>query len=259
MCNKSSRGYTIGLVRIKDDPRHDNLLGSGTLVSLGGSCAILTAHHVVAELSKATKFGLCISDNAHRMIWEKQHSQIIDVGQPCHSQRNAGPDIALIKLLGAKLGTLKARKSFYDLSHMVKQDVDYGAGLFVGGFVGEMTREGGPEGCFQGTKAFCMLTGGVGAVEKYWERNDFDFCSFATKLDCDDNPRYYSGLSGGGLWKVIATKIDANTYRVKDTILCGVAYWQTLINSNESKIICHGHRSIYGPVRKALSKSTKRE
>jgi len=252
--------YTVGLVRVKDDPTADNLLGSGRLVRFNNEHAILTAQHVVADLRHSSKFALGISEYAHRLVWQKEHTEIIEIGRLNVEHPEQGPDLAVIKLLGHKLGTIKAKKSFYDLRQMVNgsriKPVDYGSGLFLSGSVGEWTREGGPKGGFCGVKSFCGLTGAVGAADKYWQRDNFDFCQLTVKQNCDDNPTNYQGLSGGGLWKALVKNVVGPTCEVQDVILCGVPYWQTDMNNNQRRIICHAYKSIYGPVCHALESNT---
>ncbi len=249
--------YTVGIVRIEQDHRYDNLLGSGTLVSLDSNYAILTAQHVVEEIKNATEFGLCISQDMHRLIWQKDHTDIIEVGRPNPTCPEKGPDIALIKLFGDKIGTVKAHKSFYDLAHILDggkiKPLNYDAGLFLDGFVGELTTDEPPKQGFRAIRGFSMLTGAVGMADKHWKTDDFDFCEVTAKCD-RDNPNNYEGMSGGGLWKVFAKETDTGTYEVEDTILCGVAYWQTDIEKNKRHIICHGYESIYGPIFEALTR-----
>lgn len=243
--------YTVGFVRVKTDSREDNLFGSGTLVYLNKKHAILTAAHVVEELKQSSQVGLCLVPNAHRFILPKKHVQMIYVGW-CGTITKGGPDLALVQLPANGIGTLKAQKSFYELSCMVDggeiRPVDYSAGIFLAGFIGEWTREGPSEAGFDATKGFCMLTGGIGKTNRYWQTTDFDFCSLTVQCK-RDNPHNYQGSSGGGLWKVIAKEEYPGVYKVSKAILCGVVYWQTQIAGDERQIICHGYRSIY---RKAL-------
>lgn len=248
--------YTVGIVRIEQDHRYDNLLGSGTMVSLDRNYAILTAQHIVEEIKNATEFGLCISQDVHRLIWQKDHTDIIEIGRPNPTCPEKGPDIALIKLFGDKIVTVKAFKSFYELTHMLDggkiKPLKYDAGLFLNGFVGELTTESTKQG-FKKIMGFSMLTGAVGMADKHWKTDDFDFCKVTAKCD-RDNPRNYEGMSGGGLWKVFAKKTDTGTYEVEDAILCGVAYWQTDVERNKRHIICHGYKSIYGTIFEALTR-----
>jgi hypothetical protein len=131
------------------------------------------------------------------------------------------------------------------------QTIDYNGGLYFAGFVGEMTKDMSVKKGSAAIKCFGMLIGHPDRTVRYWETNEFDFCEIITKCD-KGYPKDYQGLSGGGLWKVFEKKMDDGTYRVKDSMLCGVAYWQNDIEGNERSILFNGYKSIYGPVRKAL-------
>jgi len=249
--------YTVGFVRVKTDSRDDNLCGSGTLVSFNTKHAILTAAHIVEEFKQSSHIGLCFSNNAYRFIFPKDHVDIIYVGWSGKTIEE-GPDIALIQLPVSECETLETYKSFYELSCMIDggeiKTANYSEGIFLTGFIGEWTRDGPPEAGFDATKNFCMLTGGIGKTDNYWQTNDFDFCSFTVQCK-HDNPNNYQGSSGGGLWKVIARKTDNGSFAVENAILCGVAYWQTEIANSERHIICHAYRSIYDCAIRALAKT----
>ena len=56
--------YSIGFLDVKSPPRSSQdvtLLGSGTLVSIGSTHAILTAHHVLSVLPRSGRLGLILS------------------------------------------------------------------------------------------------------------------------------------------------------------------------------------------------------
>ncbi len=246
---------TIGFVRIKAEAVEDSLLGSGTLVSYKGKHAILTAAHVVKHIKETREIGLCLQTNAHRLVIATSLLKETYIGWS-GTTAQSGPDLALIELPSTCIGTLKARKSFCELSHMVDgnavRPIGYDAGIFLSALVGEWTQEGPSEVGFDATKGFGMLCGAVGRIEKYWKQGDFDFCSISVQCH-RDNPTNYQGASGGGLWKVIATSEDLQAAEVAETILCGVLYWQTRLTDKSRLIYCHAHESIYVNALNALS------
>lgn len=246
---------TIGFVRIKAKSAEDSLLGSGTLVSHKGKHAILTAAHVVEKVTETREIGLCLQEDAHRLVIATSLLKETYIGWSGHAVE-CGPDLALIELPSSCTGTLKARKAFYELSHMVDgnkvRPIGYDAGIFLSAFVGEWTQEGPPEAGFDATKAFGMLCGGVGRAERYWKHGDFDFCNISVQCH-RDNPTNYHGASGGGFWKVIAASEDPQVCEVKKAILCGVAYWQTELTGDRRLIYCHAYESIYANAPNALS------
>ncbi len=245
---------TIGFVRVKAESVEDRLLGSGTLVSYKGKHAILTAAHVVEQIKQTHEIGLCLQTNAHRLVTATNLLKETYVGWS-GTTAESGPDIALIELPSSCIGTLKARRSFCELSHMIDgnrvRPIGYDAGIFLSALVGEWTQEGPSEAGFDATKGFGMLCGAVGRVEKCWKQGGFDYCSILVQCH-RDNPTNYQGASGGGLWKVIATSEDPQTAEVAETILCGVLYWQTELTDSRRLIHCHAHESIYVNVLNAL-------
>src|SRR6266481_456199 len=62
--------YTVGFLRIEKGQRGNDLilLGSGTLVTVKGIHAILTAHHVVEVLPTDGKLGLVYSTVTHATV-----------------------------------------------------------------------------------------------------------------------------------------------------------------------------------------------
>lgn len=246
---------TIGFVGAKAESVEDNLLGSGTLVSYKKKHAILTAAHVVEQIKQTREIGLCLQTSAHRFVIPTSHLKEIYVGWS-GTAVEFGPDVALIELPSSCIGTLKARKSFYELSRMINgsevRPIGYDAGIFLSAFVGEWTQGGPSEAGFDATKGFGMLCGAVGRVEKCWKQSGFDFCSILVQCH-RDNPANYQGASGGGLWKVIATGEDPQAAEVAETVLCGVLYWQTELTDRSRLIYCHAHESIYVNALNALS------
>lgn len=245
--------FVVGFVRVKRDSLEDRLLGSGTLISFKGRYLILTAAHVAKEMQEMRRVGVCVGLDAHRFTVATEHLNIVYVGWSGNTTE-FGPDLALVELASAHVGVLKARKSFYELSYGNDswRDIDYDAGIFLTGFVGEWTEDGPPEAGFCGTKLFPILCGAVGRADRYWQRGNFDFCSITVQCH-RDNPRNYQGASGGSLWKVMATSADPSTNQVKDLMLCGVPYWQTLLTGGKREIICHGYRSVCVNVVAALA------
>src|ERR1043165_6530030 len=64
--------FSIGFTRVPEAPERPivDLLGSGTLVTVGGKHAILTAHHVMRILPRVGRLGL--------LLWSSDHPATID-------------------------------------------------------------------------------------------------------------------------------------------------------------------------------------
>lgn len=65
-------------------------------------------------------------------------------------------------------------------------------------------------------------------------------------------PISFGGISGGGVWQVPLLKTKEGEIQAKEPIFSGVAFYQTAIVDKKRTIRCHGRRSVYESVYKAL-------
>lgn len=241
--------HTIALVRVKSERSTENLFGSGTLVSLGGEYGILTAAHVGEELKMMSEVGLCISKKPHRFVLKTQLMSILNVGW-ISKITPEGPDICLICIPPSEIGTIKANKLFYPLDTKLEDKVtesDFADKVpwFISGYIGTWTISKPQTGGFTGTHGLHPFIGIAESVEDYSVWGNFDYCKITVEYDSDTkNPESFEGLSGGGLWKGKFHRDHDGKLQVEDFILHGVAYYQTEIQRNSRKIICHAYRSI---------------
>ncbi len=113
--------FTVGLVSVTEgnaetDPEAD-LAGSGTLVDLNGTCGILTAWHVLRHLANKT-VGLVIvtrfERQLHRFVLEREDVHLLKIASG--TAEAEGPDLGLLVLSPPAVVSLKAWKSFYNVS-----------------------------------------------------------------------------------------------------------------------------------------------
>lgn len=252
--------YVTGLIGIRKNGNQEEVVlrGSGTLIEKGSIHGVLTAQHVVADLKKYDKVGLIISDSEQRYCYDKQFLNFVEVAKPLDiSNYSQGPDLAVIILPNISIGTLKAIKSFYSLSHknkeMIEQPIDYNEGLwFLSGFPDEHTRKVNSTIGHTYAKEFHCLCG-ESPIQKKYICGEYDFVEVGINYNIDKTlPNSWGGISGCGLWHVLLKQSEKGDIEVKESILSGVGFYQTDKENNKRYIRCHGHRSIYKNVYEAI-------
>jgi hypothetical protein len=149
-------------------------------------------------------------------------------------------------------GSLKARKSFYNLSrrqYLFEKPRDLDEGIwFLCGFADEATAERGPAGGFARVTTFGGACG-AGRVNQEHLVGSFDYLDFEVAYSgASGPPRDFRGFSGGGLWQVPVIRTLDGTLKVKELLFSGVAFYQHAPQESHRRIKCHGRRSIYDQV-----------
>jgi hypothetical protein len=71
-----------------------------------------------------------------------------------------------------------------------------------------------------------------------------DFLDFTADTSLPNVPKSFGGVSGGGLWKVLAFE-SPSTGKIDSTAtLERVAFFQTIIDDSHSILRCHGPETI---------------
>ena len=105
---------------------------------------------------------------------------------------------------------------------------------------------------FTRVKAFRGLCG-AGVVTSQHTRGDYDYLHFEAKYGgLYEGPQSYEGFSGGGLWQIQFTDQDGQL-QISDSLLSGVAFYQSEIVAELRTIYCHGRKSIYENARDLLT------
>ncbi|MGA2177471.1 MAG: hypothetical protein ABSH38_21060 [Verrucomicrobiota bacterium] len=252
--------------------RNDVPHGSGTLISLGNVCGILTAHHV-SDLALKVKgvdgdaLILVFAEHFHRFEiplhtdpFKRLYEEVV-VGAFHESHASQGPDLAFIHLFDPdKLSILKSKKLFYPLDHAklntVRELPYQQMPWWISGAPEKRTtiqrRSQGGE--FRArVQHFC----GQATFLDEASSNSFDYLHLKIKTGEGKFPADCKGMSGGGVW-LMPPNGDQNgglaSLKFKAPILTGVAFYQSE-DQNQSRIItCHGPASIYEALLHAVQK-----
>ena len=248
--------YAVGFVKIMDDraPIDAQLAGSGTLVAIDDTHAILTADHVLRHLPSAGEVGLILptrfTPQAHNFSLRMEFAEKVSVGRG--SVEADGPDLALLVLPPSVVGTIRASKSFYNLPRLQEQALaprwptDVGIWCLCG-VAHEWTSDAEPERGYKRVKIFRGMCGS-GKVIGEQTRDGWDYINFGAKYGPGyEGPHSFEGCSGGGLWQIVIGKSETGEAVVTETVLLGVAFYQCAVEDGTRVIRCHGRRSIYGP------------
>jgi len=250
------RKYSVGLIKVgnKDDDRETEFCGSGTFFKFGNHYGILTAAHVVIQKAMEDSYALGINlmiSEEHRLQFEIKELNILFI------RRNKfgpyGPDIAAIILPVEKIGLLKEKKGFYNISqypqNLSDEDADSSGYLNTG--IGLWTVCGCPDDFkstvdstrnFKGAWKFTIPRMSC-IIENELIKDGYDYLDFVVPTDCKE-PNSFGGVSGGGLWHVPLAKHNKDII-CGIPILSGVAYYEEHVAKNKRIIRCHGRKSIY--------------
>ncbi len=243
--------FTVGFVKLVEDstPPDARLAGSGTLVVVDGTHAILTAAHVLQHLPCTGEIALVLSSQFgarwHRFTLLMQHTEKVPVAKG--SVDAEGPDLGFLVPPSVVLGGIRAVKSFYNLSKRQQEvlsrprPTDEGIWCLCG-IVDEWTDEAKPWRGPDWGKTFRGILG-AGKVAREYARDGYDYIEFGVKVGPGDtDPQSFKGCSGGGLWQIEMGKSGTGKVEVRGIILSGVAFYQSEAGL---PIRCHGRRSIY--------------
>jgi len=244
--SESLSNYSVGFVRLDDA----ELLGSGTLVSIGSVRAILTAWHVVRALPETGRMGLVLSQQLHATTVDAGALRRMKVAYGGPDLEEEGPDLGALVVDPSISGLFEAKKSFCNLDRhraaVMSTPRDIRGGVWViSGFVAENTlKEPGRFG-FKEIRGFNHFTG-IGGVEPAVTEGDFDYHHFPVEFGlAPAAPIKFGGMSGGGLWQVPLEKTSSGTLSHGAPILSGVAFFQGSVTVTSTILKCHGRQSIY--------------
>ena len=250
-------------MNINDANEDAVLAGSGTLVSIGDRKFILTADHVLKNLPNRGPVGLLLENRSPPQLQrvEIQMDMVDKITVARGSSEARGPDLGIMLLHGPMVGTIAAKKSFYDLTTRRDRILSKPAAIRLGlwglsGSVSEWTEDAPPEQGFNKVKIFRGMLG-LGDVTKESEARGYDYLEFEAQYDeAYEGPDSFAGLSGGGLWHCSFERHEDGSLSTKEVILSGVAFYQSSKKDDRRTIMCHGRRSIYGSVIDVVASNT---
>lgn len=233
---------TVALYAIygSSEEEYLRLSGTGTLVTIANSHYILTAAHVWKQhLESSDRVGITLKENIdHRFPIDT--TALLPFGPPLPPKESEwGPDLVFLRIPDDRLGGIKAFKTFYSLDKertKIKSDGVEGRVLM-----------GAPVEFEKRTPKHSELTINglfVEFGEPPYFHGDFDYMDLKESANYPGIPKYFGGVSGGGLWLVQIFEA-ADTEKIDwSHILEGVAFYQLEIGEPVTIIRCHGLESI---------------
>jgi hypothetical protein len=243
--------FSIGFLNVKNPPQKSDdvrLLASGTLVSVGAVCAILTAHHVLSVLPRSGRLGLILSPTAQQHTVDTQGLAFVEIARGRIDSE--GPDLGAIVLAPSIASSIGAKKSYYRLDshrdHLLNSPPHIRDGIwFVNGFVDEWTVEEPDKEGWGLVKGFYNLSG-AGGPDHSILAGDHDYFAFPVNYGGRSvAPKSFGGMSGRGLWQVPLTRDAQGQIKHKTPLLSGVVFYQEPTIDTYCGVKCHGRRSVY--------------
>lgn len=111
--------------------------------------------------------------------------------------------------------------------------------------VGERTSDVVIEKNFERVRQFGAMSVEFPIVREF-SVEGYDYLDFEIDYSANyDGPESYKGFSGAGLWQIVVGREPNGTLKVLETLLSGVAFYQSPIQDGKRIIRCHGRQSIY--------------
>jgi hypothetical protein len=226
------------------------LAGSGTFVTSNGRFGILTAAHVLEILPTEGRIGLVLPGVPETQVQyptiEIEHTDRLAWGSSSSGDR--GPDLGVLRISAADARRFEAFASFYDLEKrrdraLTSPPRPDAGGWFLCGTVGCWTEDLLPESGLINVKGFARLCGGV-ATPRWRDGGSYDYYELDVQNDRIGVPATFQGVSGGGLFQLLFREA-AGQLEIVETILSGVAFFESGVREGMRVITCHGRRSIY--------------
>ena len=159
--------YSVGFVRVVKSKSGEDaiLVGSGTLISIGSTRAILTANHVLKALPKEGRLGLILSPSVQQQTVDIHGLLYLKIDQG--TIESEGPDLGAVILGLSIAGTIAAKKTFYNLDlrrkQMLEQPLHLRDGFWIAnGFIDEKTVEESGRDGYRMVKGFYNYSGAGG-------------------------------------------------------------------------------------------------
>jgi hypothetical protein len=229
------------------DYRNVNLVGSGTLVALGGSHYVLTAAHVwQSGLKKHGSTGLTLKEDVDH-CFPILNAAIEAYELPETALNEWGPDIVLLRIPEILVGSIEAHRVFYSLDREPKRhEKDCLATRILNGTPGILAKGVGK---IQLVEMQGMY---VDVDANFYDHDKFDLIDIKMDTTLPGVIKDFRGVSGGGLWDVrIFPTGEGNKFDSTETLI-GVAFHQLGLKDNIQTVRCHGPKTI-----RALTESTR--
>jgi hypothetical protein len=224
-----------------------DLLGSGVLVTVEGTSAILTAHHVLDVLPRFGRLGLFLGQTNAPHTIDTQGVAFVKIDRG--TTESLGPDLGALILSPNIASAIAATKSFYNLSSrrelMLQAPPDLRDGVwFANGFLAERTRITQEPDRVRPTKWFYNFSG-IGGPDHSPNLGLYDYFEFPVSYEARrEAPENWGGMSGGGLWQVPLKREDGVLASLPP-LLSGIVFYQQPTTPTQCGVRAHGRRSVY--------------
>lgn len=254
--------YSVGFLRLGDTPdgRDAFLLGSGTLVVIGNTFAILTAHHVIQALPRRGRLGIFLAPTFAPHSVDTQGLAYLELARGNHDSE--GPDLGAVVLAPSIAGAITAKKTFYNLElrreRLLHNPPNSRDGIwFLHGFVEENTVVEPDTVLGYGLVKRFYSFGGIGRPKSVLQMGDHDYLTVSISPAAQPPvPKSFGGMSGGGIWQVPLARDKSGDLVQQMPLLSGVAFYQDAVTEEGSAVRCHGRASVYGIAYDAIAKTS---
>ena len=223
--------------------RNVNLIGTGTLVSVGNQDYILTAAHVWhGGLQKHEAVGVTLTEDLDH-YFPIRTDTIVECGLPGTKADEWGPDVILLRIPGEHVGKIKAFRNFYRLDIQRKKvEGDHLEGRILVGTPGVLAKGIGKVQQVEINSFY------VQSDAKFYGREGFDYIDFEMDTTREGVMKDFRGVSGGGVWEVqIFPAKREGTFDSTETLV-GVAFYQLGLKNSHQTVRCHGPQTIQAVV-----------
>lgn len=249
--------YLVGFAQVYVEKGKERVrsAGTGTFVRIGPHRGILTAGHVLDNLTGDSVGIVRVSrpsPKREKLALHRTHK--IVAGGPFNGK---GPDLGFLVLEPELADSVGAASSFYDLDNnrvTRKEPVQIGIGTnAIAGVVEErkqykVDEETGREYAHFGV----VLETGFGRDE--FDEDGFDYFTFEPSYrDPDRPPSTYAGMSGGAWWRFFAQKDKQGAVRLVDMWIRGVVFAESEPVEGKRLLTSHGLKSIYEILRPEIA------
>jgi hypothetical protein len=246
--------FTIGFARLSVQDGEEDAVsaGSGTLVMIGSVYGILTAAHVLDNLSNEEEVGIVLyqldTPQLQRQVLQIKRADAVAIRGGKFGP--SGPDLALIRLPHKNTEWLRATSSFFNLAKR-RDDVlaeappaPHHVDAIIG-MLHERTKELPPRRVGERRKGFEALFCD-GEIRANRTESEYDLLDFVPTPDSDFKlPASFEGMSGGALWRFYFV-MRGGSPSVVEKRLIGVPFYQSRAADDMRTITCHGPHGIYG-------------
>jgi hypothetical protein len=178
---------TVGFVQVGAGGR--KLLGSGTLISVGESKAILTARAVVDRLPSVGRLGLVLRTDLNQVSLDTEEL----------AYRTIDARLGLVLPSAEPYRRLSSYKKFLRLNRDERPTFPDDT-WWINGFSEELTTTDLPIDCFDIVQGYTNVT--AAQCEHLASPEHADIELTVSRLNRPAKPMAFDGLVGGGLWRV---------------------------------------------------------